>query len=477
MKRLVVIAAFTFALFAQPAIRSSISLGQTGATNQTASNTDLAAKSAQVDALFTPFTRDNSPGVTVLVMQKGQVIHHKGYGLARLDTKEAIGPDTAFEVASMSKQFTAMAVMILAERGKLSYDDPLSKYLPEFPAYTQKITIRHLLTHTSGLVDVINATWFKAGYTPTSKEVAAFLKNEANPKGRAGERFEYNNTGYLLLALIVEKAGGKSFAKFMNENIFRPLGMSHTLIWDEKKPKIEHLAISYAFVDGAFKPIDPVSDTFIFGAKGVISTTQDLIKWVQALDAPKLVKPETLQLAFSPMKLNDGSESFYGFGFGIGQENGLATIEHPGGYLGYRSNIKRFPSERTTIVVLSNNAQLDGLALARSIGRIYVGDKMVMPQAKLKVDPAVLASYAGKYESETAGTEGLVLEITVQNEDIFITSAIRPKTKLIAKSETEFGIGEGSATVTFKKDDKGNVTSLAVKSRMGIINARRLVKQ
>jgi CubicO group peptidase (beta-lactamase class C family) len=441
---------------------------------QTAGPGDASAKSAQVDALFAPLKQSDQPGVAVLVIQDGKVVHNKGYGLARIETKEAIGPETAFELASVSKQFTAMAVMILAERGKLSYEDPLSKYFPEFPPYAQKVTIRNLLTHTSGLVDVVNATWFKPGYQPTSKEVAAFFLKESNIKSAPGEKFEYNNAGYMLLALIVEKASGQSFSRFMRENIFKPLGMGHTFIWDEKKPHIEHAAVSYGSVDGSFKAIDQLSDAFVFGAKGVISTTGDLVRWIEALDTSKLVKPETLRLAFTPMKLNDGSESSYGFGWGIGKENGLATIEHPGGYLGYRTNIKRFPSERTSIVVLSNNAQADVVNLTRAIGGIYLGDKMVAPQAKLKVDAGVLNSYAGKYESQTAGTEGLVLEITVENEELFITSPIRPKTRLLAQSAELFSIGEGSATVTFKKDDKGAVTGLTVKSRMGIIEARRM---
>lgn len=468
MKRAFVIAALIFAFIA-PGVMNSACLGQTG--NVSASET--SAKSAHVDALFTKFDRDKSPGVAVLVVRNGEVIHHKGYGLARLEPAEVIGANTPFDLASTSKQFTAMAVMILAERGKLSYDDPLAKYFPELPAYAGKITIRHLLTHTSGLTDVINASWFKEGYSPSPKEVAAFLTKEANTKSAPGQKFEYNNTGYLLLALIVEKASGMRFAKFMRENVFTPLGMNHSLVWDETKPKIDNLAISYAPAGNSFTPIKPVSDSFVFGAKGVISTTSDLIKWVQHLEAPKLVKPETLQLAFRPMKLNDGSESAYGFGFGMATEGGLATIEHPGGYLGYRTNLKHYPSERLTIVVLSNNAQLDGLALGRSIGRIYLGDKMATPQPTLKVEPAVLAGYVGKYESQTAGTEGLVLEITLENGELFITSPIRPKTNLVAKSDIEFSIGGGTATVTFKKDDKA-VTGLSLKSRMGIIEARRL---
>ncbi len=448
-------------------------LGSQPASQANPKASDLAAKSAQVDALLAPL-QGNSPGVAVMVIKDGQVVHHKGYGLARIDRREAIAENTAFDLASTSKQFTAMAIMILAERGKLSYEDPLSKYFPEFPSYAQKIKIRHLLTHTSGLVDVINASWFKAGYEPTSKEVAAFVSHQAQPKSAPGERFEYNNTGYLLLALIVEKASGESFAKFMHKNIFAPLGMNHSLIWDERKPKIEHLAVSYAPAGGSFNPIGFLSDKFVFGAKGVITTTSDLIKWIQNLDSPKLVKPATLQLAFTPTKLNDGSESPYGFGWGIGRDNGLLMIEHPGGYLGYRVNIRRYPTERTTIVLLSNNGQTDVQSLTRSIARIYLGDKMVAPQAKLKIDPAALASFAGKYESEGPPAPNLAIEITLENGDLYITSALRPKAKLLAQSATEFLVGESTATVTFKTNEKGAVKGLAIKTRMGVIDAKRL---
>jgi CubicO group peptidase (beta-lactamase class C family) len=469
MKRFLAVAALAFSLITAAAANLSAqpSSNQAPATAQ-------STKSTEVDALLAPFNQGNTPGASVLVIQNGQIVHHKGYGLARLDTKEPIGPTTACDLASTAKPFTAMAVMILAERGKLSYDDPLSKYFPKFPAYAQKVTIKNLLTHTSGLVDVVNASWFKPGYQPTSKEVAAFVTKQPNPKSAPGEKFEYNNAGYLLLALIVEKASGQSFSKFMRENIFKPLGMNRTVVWDEKKPKVEHFAISYAPAGGAFGPIDPVSDTFIFGAKGVITTSEDLVKWIEAWDTPKLIKPETLRLALTPMKLNDGSETSYGFGWGLGKENGLATIEHPGGYLGYRANIKRYPSERTSIVVLSNNAQADVQMLASRIGRIYVGDKMVMPQAKLKVHAAVLNSYVGKYQTDPAAMMGVVLEITLENDELYVTSPIRPKAKLIAQSAEEFTIGESTAAIRFKKDEKGAVTGLILKARMGTIEARRL---
>jgi CubicO group peptidase (beta-lactamase class C family) len=473
MKRLIVIAAIISASFASSTICEPACVAQTVPVKDSGA-TSLTGKSSQVDRLLAPFNQGQTPGVAALVIQDGQIVHHKGYGLARLYTKEPIGPDTAFDLASMSKPFTAMAVMILAERGKLSYDDPLSKFFPDFPAYAQKVTIRNLLTHTSGLVDVISAKWFRQGYEPTSRELAKLINQEPNLKSAPGEKFAYNNAGYLLLALIVEKASGQSFPVFMRDSVFKPLGMNHSLIWDETKPKVEHLALSYSPEDNSFKSIDYVSDKFLYGPKGVITTTTDLSKWNEALDSEKLVKVATLRLAYTPMKLNDGSESPYGFGWSISKDNGLAIIEHPGGYLGYRTDIRRYPNQHTTIIVLSNNAQVVSQALAKSIEHVYLSDKMVAPAAKVTVDPTVLSSYVGKYEGDPTAMPNLIIEISLENGELYITSPLRPKTKLLAQTPTEFIVSESSATATFNKGENGSVMGLTLKTRMGVINARRL---
>ncbi|MGI8839092.1 MAG: serine hydrolase domain-containing protein [Pyrinomonadaceae bacterium] len=331
----------------------------------------------------------------MLVIQNGKTVYAKGYGFARLDTKEAITPETAFDLASVSKQFTAMAIMILAERGKLSLDDPLTKFFPEFPAYAQRIRIRNLLTHTSGMVDAINPRWFKAGYEPSSRDVLKMMAAESTVNFAPGEKFEYNNAGYLLLALLVEKVASESFPKFMLKNVFSPLGMDHTRIWDETKPRVEHLAISFAPDGNSFKPIEYVSDVSLYGPKGVITTLRDLAKWNEALETEKLVRTATLRQAYVPVKLNDGTESPYGFGWALGKENGLEMTEHAGGYLGYRAEIRHYPGERTSIILLSNSATFDMVQFAKKIAAIYLADKMVAPAAA-KVDRAILHSYVGK---------------------------------------------------------------------------------
>ena len=472
MARILSAAALLMALVFSSGHATSISHAQTPAPPQGAASSE-AAKSAQVDSLFAPLSQGLSPGAAVLVIQNGKTVHAKGYGFARLDTKEAITPDTAFDLASVSKQFTAMAIMILAERGKLSLDDPLTKFFPEFPAYAQKIRIRNLLTHTSGLVDAINPSWFKPGYEPTSRDLLKMMAAQSTVNFAPGEKFEYNNAAYLLLALLVEKVAGESFPKFMAKNVFSPLGMDHTRVWDETKPKVEHLAISYAPDGNSFKPIAYVSDISLYGPKGIITTLRDLAKWNEALESEKLLRTATLRQAFVPVKLNDGTESPYGFGWVVGKENGLEMTEHAGGYLGYRAEIRRYPGEHTTIILLSNSATFDMIQFGKKVAAIYLADKMLAPTAA-KVDPAILNSYIGKYEGDPNVAANLLIEITMENGELYITSPIKPKTKLVAQSPTEFLISETAASVVFIRDVQGTVSGLILKTKRAIINARRL---
>jgi D-alanyl-D-alanine carboxypeptidase len=442
---------------------------------QTDVKVDAAERSAQVDALMNPLIQGDGPGAAVMVIQDGRVVHGKGYGLARLDTKEAVGLNTAFDISSTSKQFTAMAVMILVERGKLNYDDPLTKFFPEFPSYARTITVRHLLNHTSGLVDALNPQWYRKGYYPTAKDLVKMMVKEKNVRFAPGEKFEYNNAGYVLLALIVEKASGQSFARFMKENVFQPLGMNSTVILDESKPKIERMAVSYFFEGNEFKPYQPTSDIFFYGAKGVISTLEDMYRWEQALAAEKLVKASTLKQAFTPGRLNSGTETIYGFGWYIVKDNGLDVYEHAGGYLAYRSNIRRYPAQRLTVILLSNNALIEPTSLTKKISQIYLSDRAKGAVA-MKVDAAILKEYVGKYEADPKVMANLIIEITLEDGELYITSLIKPKTKLIALSPTEFQITDTASSVIFNRDEKRAVGSLTLKTRRAVFDAKKVIQ-
>jgi CubicO group peptidase (beta-lactamase class C family) len=461
MKRLSLVLSFAFVLLSLSPATNRICLAQS--TPQTATNTRSAEdKSAQVDALVAKTIKEGGPGAAVMVIQDGKVVHQKGYGLANLESKTPVGPDTAFELASVSKQFTAMAVMMLVERGKLRYDDPLSKFFPELPPYAKAITVRHLLNHTSGLPDVIAPDMEKAGYQPASKELLKLITERKDAAFAPGERFRYNNTGYVVLALIVEKVSGKSFPLFMKENIFQPLGMSHTVIWDETKPVINNRALPYAVAGDSFESLPFGSDVYIFGAKGVVTTLQDMYKWDQALYTEKLVKAATLKEAFTPATLNNGQPDDYGYGWVIGKDHGLNLVMHDGSYLGYKTIIARYPDQRFTVIVLSNSNRVGSTgSLARRIAKLYLGERMTLTPT-VKVDPAVLQSYAGRYRSDGGGP---TTEITVDGNGLLLNITGQGVHRIEPLSATEFFDEDfESIRFSFNKDAQGNVTGFTFKA-------------
>ena len=336
--------------------------------------------STKVDSLMSTILPAGGPGAAVAVIREGRVVHQKGYGLADIDTKLPITASTTFDLASVSKQFTAMAIMMLAERGKLSYEDPLTKFFPDFPAYGAKITVRHLLNHTSGLPDYMSVFQRKpAGISaePSSQEVITMLTQIREPRFAPGERFEYSNSGYVVLAQIVEKAGGVSFPQFLETNVFGPLGMSSTIVSDQIKAPAMRRAISYAPANGAFRNADYTPLNRIYGDGNVNTSVEDMVKWDQSLYTERLVKQSTLEQAFTPAKLNNGSSTTYGFGWMIGTINGLRVLSHGGSWVGFRTYIMRIPSERFTVIVLSNVANISSPgAAARQIANVYLGDRI-----------------------------------------------------------------------------------------------------
>ena len=420
----------------------------------------LAEKSAKVDEILSSMIRAGAPGAAVMVIQNGQVVHRQGYGLANVETKTPIETNTVFDLASISKQFASMAVMMLAERGKLSYDDPLTKFFPEFPAYASRITVRHLLNHTSGLPDYIK-TFQKLDmkdFEPTSKDAIKMLAEIPEPRFAPGDKWEYSNSGYMVLAQIVEKASGMAYPSFLKKNIFDPLGMNSTLVADESRPKIANRAISYAPEGEGFKNIDYTPLNLIYGDGNVNTTVEDMYRWDQALYTEKLVSHATLRQAFTPAKLNDGSPTKYGFGWLIDDVNGLQVVGHGGSWVGFRTSILRFPSERFTVVVLSNFARFNPERASKRIAAVYLGDKLPV-KASIKVDPKKLSAYAGKYELRP----GFVLEVTLENDSLWVKPTGQPKMGLGAESETKFYILDmEDIGITFNKDESGNVPSLTL---------------
>lgn len=344
-----------------------------GRAGQSAPN---STSSARVDSLIAGLLRSDGPGAAVLVVADGKVVHQKGYGLANLSTRAPITPGTTFDLASVSKQFTAMAIMILAERGQLKYSDSLTRFFPEFPAYASRITVRHLLTHTSGLPDYMDVYRQRAdGSEPSSRDVAGMIASVDTPYFAPGRKFEYSNSAYVLLAQIVEKVSGMPFPEFMRANVFDPLGMSSTMVSDQIKAPSPNRAVSYdswwmfgwRYRDDDYTPLNR-----IYGDGNVNTSLEDMARWVGALCGESLVKQATLAEAFEPMRLNDGKSSPYGFGWRLLEWDGQRVFQHGGAWAGFRSNIVLVPPCRLTVVVLSNSKLFKVAEAAQEITRYYL---------------------------------------------------------------------------------------------------------
>lgn len=346
-----------------------------------------ADPSAQVDVLMAPWTGTGTPGAAVLVVRNGEVVHKKGYGMASLTKRQPIAADTSFLLASVTKQFTAMAIMILAEQGKLRYEDTLASFFPEFPAYANRITVRHLLNHTAGFPeydDLFEQAGMVRkedyglprkprpdGFEPTVRDVLKILASQKAPRFAAGDKYEYSNSGYVLLALIVEKVSGQPFAKFLAQRIFEPSGMKQSVLYNETRPLIRNPATSYRKDHDQWLEVNYTPSNFVYGEDNIYTTVEDLFRWDQALEHNKLVKAATFQEALTPGKLNNGSATSYGFGWNLGERLGSRANFHSGSWLGFRTGIMRVPEKRLTVVVLSNSAEFRVGATVDQIVEMY----------------------------------------------------------------------------------------------------------
>jgi CubicO group peptidase (beta-lactamase class C family) len=329
------------------------------------------ARSAQVDALFAPLTTGLQPGAAVMVIHQGKVVHQAGYGYADLETQVPITPGSAFRLASVSKQFTAMAVMVLVESGVLGYDDPVSRWLPELNSY-EGLTVRHLMTHTGGLseyYDAIDTT----SHLPTNADAVALLGRMGTCDFAPGERFAYSNPGYDMLVPLIEAASGMSFAGFMHERLFVPIGMRRALIRDHTWPDVPGRVIGYEPDGDGFSLNDDHPLNRIVGSGGMYATLDDFFQWDQALYGETLVSRATLDEAFTPARLNNGEAVAYGFGWRLDEYNGLRRVRHGGSWVGFRTHIARYPDARFSVVILSNRADFDPEAYVDPITDTYLG--------------------------------------------------------------------------------------------------------
>jgi CubicO group peptidase (beta-lactamase class C family) len=435
---------------------------------------------SKVDRLFAPWDKPDTPGAALMVFKDGAVIYKRGYGLANLEYNIPITPATVFHVASVSKQFTAFAITMLAKQGKLSLDDDIRKYLPEVPEFGKTITIRHLIHHISGLRDqweLLAMAGWRLDDVITKEHILKMVRHQKELNFDPGQEHLYCNTGYTLLAVIVERVSGQTFRQFTEANIFKPLGMTNTHFHDDHEMIVKNRAYSYAPVkEGGFK-LSALNYANV-GATSLFTTVEDMAKWVQNFNDGRVGGAEVIEQMHQQGVLNSGEKINYAFGLAIGKYKGLNVVEHSGGDAGYRSHVMRFPDQKFAVVILSNLGSFNPSGMARQVADIYLADQLAPDAPKMapaerptvKINPAIYDAYVGKYELQG----GMMITIAKEGDRLMAQPAGQPKAELLPESETKFYVKVVDAEVTFQRDEAGKVARFTLSQSGQNLPAKRV---
>ncbi len=406
--------------------------------------------SRMVDRLFEAWRNNDAdgPGCALGVSRNGEVLYERGYGMANMETGTPITPSSIFHVASVSKQFTAMAVMLLARDGKLSVDDDIRKYVPEIPDYGTPITIRHLLTHTSGLRDQWALLRLARGRFEenriTDADVLDIASRQRSLNFTPGAEYVYSNTGYTLLALIVRRVSGKSLRDFSDERIFKPLGMTKTHFHDDYTMLVPGRTSAYARRGDGWRVSIPNFDTY--GATSLFTTVGDLLKWEANLERPTVGDSALFREMEAPGRLTSGDTIDYGFGLSAGRYRGAPVVGHGGADAGYRSYVGRFPQHGLAIAIACNASTANPGALADGVADAYLGSALAanareVPPRGVPVSASVLQRRAGVYYQPTTHQ---VIELTMRDGKLIGGRNGGPT--LIPLSENRFRVGNNELT-------------------------------
>lgn len=307
-----------------------------------------------VGELLSPFNEVDTPGIIVSVITADSEAKQWAFGFGNLETRTPCTSNTNYRLASLSKQFTATAVLLLEERKQLSLNEPLLEFFPSFPAYGKNITVRHLLTHTSGIPDYEECIPAGTSLPVLDRDVLRILLNQSRTYFSPGEHFRYSNSGYALLAQIVEVRSGQTFARFLAEQIFRPLGMADTLAYEGGISTIQNRAFGYTQKGTEWVRTDQSLTSSVLGDGGIYSSADDLQRWDQALYGGSVLSLRLLEQAFHPSVVADRPATAYGFGWFIGSYRGLKEVWHYGETVGFTTRISRFPEKKFTVILLCN---------------------------------------------------------------------------------------------------------------------------
>jgi D-alanyl-D-alanine carboxypeptidase len=397
--------------------------------------------------------RQHIPGVSVAVIKEGKIIKAEGYGLANVELNVPARPETVYKIGSVSKQFIAAGVLLLVQDGKLSLDDKISKFLEGTPDTWREITVRHLLTHTSGIVREA------PGFDPLKiQDDAEVIKTAYNLPLRfaPGEKWEYCNVGYFSLAEIIRKVSGKPWSDYLSERVFTPLEMNATRATTMTEI-VQNRANGYVWRNGK---LDNAGIYFAVRPSGAfLSSVLDLAKWDAALYTDKALKQSTLSQVWMPVKLNGGATHPYGFGWELGTVGGHKRVNHGGSLPGFRAQFSRFIDDKLSVVVLTNGDNADSNLIAIGIAALYIPG-LIPERTVAKIDPKIFEAYTGQYQVNPS----VSITIAREGDKLLLQQGSDPeKRHLLPESEINFFPNENRRlTYSFVKDEKGQVAYLLV---------------
>lgn len=408
----------------------------------------------RVDAIFRAYDRADSPGCALGVWCDGELAYARGYGMADLDHNVPIGPETVFHVASVSKQFTASLVALLAAEGQLSLDDDVRTYLPELPAYGPTITLRHLIHHTSGLRDqwdLLTLAGWREHDVVTNADVLAIATRQRALNFAPGDAHLYSNTGYTFLGLIVERVTGQSLRSYAERRLFRPLEMEHSHFHDDHTRIVKNRASAYEPREGdGYRISVPAFDTV--GATSLFTTALDLARWIDGFWERGQIDPAVVQQMLTPGRLNDGEVLTYALGVVVRAYRGAPIVEHSGGDAGYRSHLIWFPEQHFAVTVLGNLSTLHPDALARRVADVYLEDHLapIASSTAIAVPEADLVRWVGLYHDPGTGN---LLRLAV--EDGTLVNQLGERFALEPRGAGRFRMAHSSAEVELALDAEG----------------------
>ncbi len=424
----------------------------------------------RVDQLMSPYDGDGVPGGVVGVIKDGKVQFAKGYGLANLTHNLPFSVETPTNIGSVSKQFTAFGIILLEQQGKLSLDDDVRDHIPELPDFGEVITIKNLMNHTNGLREIYNTmpiTGWKGEDDLLREEAITLVQRQPTLQASPGSEYNYNNTAFIFLSMIIERISGETFPDWMKENVFLPLGMNNTMARANPAEIVPGGSQGYSNGDNGYKES---GDLYAASGAGTVYTTVgDFAKWLNNFKNPVLGGKEAIEKLTTPGILNNGDTMKYALGIGVGNYRGLKRFQHGGADIAHRAFLAYYPEIDAGVVTLSNNASFTSGSIANKVAEAFFNDEMepevveVEDENEVKVDIEILEAYVGKYKAESIG---LVIEYEVEDQSLVAKPQGQSSRALIAKSDSLFDYEGIEATVVFLKNSDGEVEE-AVHSQGG----------